>query len=273
MTQEELSLLELRAKEVRVKTVETIGHLGVGHIGGSLSVVDVLTLLYYKEMNINPENPKWEDRDRLVVSKGHSGPTLYSILAMKGFFDESWLKTLNQPGTNLPSHCDMNRTPGVDMTTGSLGQGISSAIGMAMGAKLDKKEITIYGIIGDGESQEGQVWEGALVANHYGLDNLIMFTDYNKMQIDGTTDEVSSLEPLDKKWESFGWHTQIVDGHSFINMSKAICEAKAAKGKPSMIILDTIKGKGASFCEGEVSSHNMPITAEQIQSTRDENKY
>jgi transketolase len=273
MTQEELNLLELRAKEVRVKTIETIGHLGIGHVGGSMSVVDILTLLYYREMNIDPKNPKMEDRDRLVVSKGHSGPTLYAILAMKGFFDESWLKTLNKPGTNLPSHCDMNKTPGVDMTTGSLGQGISAAIGMAMGAKLDKKDLTVYGIIGDGESQEGQIWEGALVGNHHELDNLIMFTDYNKMQIDGTTDEVSTLEPLDKKWESFGWHTQIVKGHCFIDMSEAIARAKATKGKPSMIILDTVKGKGATFCEGKVTSHNMPVTAENIETTKEENKY
>ena len=183
--------LEKIAREIRILTVKCIASLGSGHIGGSMSIVDVLTALYYKEMNVDPKNPLMEGRDRLVVSKGHAGPAVYATLAHKGYFPESELYTLNKYGTNLPSHCDMNKTPGVDMTTGSLGQGISCAIGLALGSKIKNDNATIYAIIGDGESQEGQVWEAAFFASHKKLDNLIVFLDYNKMQLDGTLEEVN----------------------------------------------------------------------------------
>ena len=182
-----------KAKEIRALTATCISNLGAGHIGGSLSIVDVLTVLYYKHMNIDPKNPKWDERDRLVVSKGHAGPAVYATLAHKGYIDKEELLTLNKLGTNLPSHCDMNKTPGVDMTTGSLGQGISCAVGMALASKMRKTPEHIYVIIGDGESQEGQVWEAAMYASQRKLDNLIVFLDYNKYQLDDSTDNINSL--------------------------------------------------------------------------------
>ena len=245
------------AKEIRGQTLFTIGNLGVGHIGGALSIVDLLALLYGKVMRIDPTNPLWEGRDLLVLSKGHAGPALYATLALKGFFPVEELRTLNQGGTNLPSHCDRTKTKGIDMTTGSLGQGLSASCGLAYAMRLDKKESFVYAIIGDGESQEGQNWEAAMFASHHHIDHLIAFTDYNKMQIDGTTDEVLGLGNIEEKWNSFGWFTQRVDGHDLSAMDMAIEKAKGQKGKPSMIILDTIKGKGAAFCEGKVANHNM----------------
>ncbi|HPZ15313.1 MAG TPA: transketolase [Sphaerochaeta sp.] len=250
------------AKEIRKHTIYTIGNLGVGHIGGALSIVELLALLYGETMRVDPKNPDWEDRDLLVLSKGHAGPALYATLALKGFFPMEELDTLNQGGTNLPSHCDRTKTPGIDMTTGSLGQGLSAACGLAYGRKLDGKKVFVYAIIGDGESQEGQNWEAAMFAAHYKLSNLIAFTDYNKMQIDGTTDEIMGLGDIEGKWRSFGWHTQRTDGHDIGALQKAITAAQAHTEGPSMIIMDTIKGKGAAFCEGDVSNHNMPVTRE-----------
>jgi transketolase len=265
METKELKFLENKADEIRCKTIDTIGYLGVGHIGGALSVVDVLTLLYYKHMDVSPHDPKKKDRDKLVLSKGHAGPTLYSILADKGFFPEEWLHTLNKCGTNLPSHCDMNRTPGIDMTTGSLGQGISAAVGLALANRLDGIDKKVYLIIGDGESQEGQVWEGAMSAAQFGLNNLIAFTDFNKMQIDGYICDIMNLEDLGAKWESFGWAVQRVDGHDLRMMDKAIAVAQKEQSRPSMIILDTVKGKGAFFAEGKFESHNMNFTYEMAR--------
>jgi transketolase len=265
METKELKFLENKADEIRRKTIDTIGYLGVGHIGGALSVVDVLTLLYYKHMDVSPHDPKKKDRDKLVLSKGHAGPTLYSILADKGFFPEEWLHTLNKCGTNLPSHCDMNRTPGIDMTTGSLGQGISAAVGLALANRLDGIDKKVYLIIGDGESQEGQVWEGAMSAAQFGLNNLIAFTDFNKMQIDGYICDIMNLEDLGAKWESFGWAVQRVDGHDLQMMDKAIAEAQKEQSRPSMIILDTVKGKGAFFAQGKLESHNMNFTYEMAR--------
>ncbi len=265
METKELNFLENKADEIRRKTIDTIGYLGVGHIGGALSVVDVLTLLYYKHMDVSPHDPKKKNRDKLVLSKGHAGPTLYSILADKGFFPEEWLHTLNKCGTNLPSHCDMNRTPGIDMTTGSLGQGISAAVGLALANRLDGIDKKVYLIIGDGESQEGQVWEGAMSAAQLGLNNLIAFTDFNKMQIDGYICDIMNLEDLGAKWESFGWAVQRVDGHDLQMMDKAIAEAQKEQSRPSMIILDTVKGKGAFFAEGKLESHNMNFTYEMAR--------
>lgn len=257
LTLQELQQLSDFAKEIRKKTLYAIGNLGVGHIGGSLSIADLLALLYGKVMRIDPANPQWEQRDLLVLSKGHAGPALYATLALKGYFPLSELDTLNVGGTNLPSHCDRTKTPGIDMTTGSLGQGLSAACGLAYARRVDGNTCHIYAIIGDGESQEGQNWEAAMFASHYKLEHLITFTDNNKMQIDGLTEQIMGLGDLEAKWNSFGWFTQRVDGHDLKAMDEAIERAKAQSGKPSMIILDTIKGKGASFCEGKVTNHNM----------------
>ncbi len=257
LTSEELQNLSEFAKEIRRKTLYTIGNLGVGHIGGALSIADLLALLYGKVMRIDPANPHWEDRDLLVLSKGHAGPALYATLALKGFFPLEELSTLNQGGTNLPSHCDRTKTAGIDMTTGSLGQGLSAACGLAYAARVDGNSRYVYAVIGDGESQEGQNWEAALFASHYKLANLIAFTDYNKMQIDGLTEDIMSLGDIELKWTSFGWYTQRVDGHDLQAIEAAVEHAKSLSDKPSMIILDTIKGKGASFCENKVTNHNM----------------
>lgn len=263
MTIAEVEALETLAKEIRILTIDEIAHLGIGHIGGAMSVVEILTLLYHRHMRVDPKNPAMPGRDRLVLSKGHAGPTLYATLAKKGFFPLEWLHTLNKGGTNLPSHCDRTKTPGIDMSTGSLGQGISAAVGIALGMRMNGLDARTYCVIGDGESDEGLVWEAAMCAAHYKLDNLTAFTDCNKLQIDGTTDEVMGLVDLRSKWESFGWHALRVSGHDFQAMEEAVTEAKALKGKPSMIILDTVKGKGCDFCEGLVTNHNMPITREQ----------
>lgn len=259
-------MLREKAKEIRKLTIKSIGQLTVGHIGGSVDLAELLAVLYYHEMNIDPANPKLPTRDRFVLSKGHGGPAVYSVLAMKGYISPAELDTLNQPGTNLPSHCDMNRTVGIDMTTGSLGQGLSCAVGMAISAKMDCLPSYIYTCIGDGESQEGQIWEAAMLASSRQLGNLIAFTDYNNMQIDGYIEEVNGLYPLDKKWESFGWHVQSVDGHNVEQIIYAIENAKKFKNNPSMILLNTIKGKGCDFCENMLSSHSVKnITKEMWQ--------
>jgi transketolase len=258
----EIQQLEKKAKDIRKLTIDAIGYLGVGHIGGALSVVEVLTLLYYKQMDVSPDYPKKKYRDKLVLSKGHAGPTLYSILADKGFFPMEWLHTLNKGGTNLPSHCDMNRTPGIDMSTGSLGQGISAAIGIALANRLDSINNKVYLIIGDGESNEGQIWEGAMAAVHYKLNNLIAFTDYNKMQIDGYVHDIMNMEDLTAKWSAFGWFVQRVNGHDFDEMDIAVNRAKEESSRPSMIILDTVKGKGAFFAENNLANHNMKFDYE-----------
>lgn len=257
--------LEALAKEIRILTIDEIAFLGVGHIGGAMSVVEILTLLYHKHLRADPKDPQKQDRDRLVLSKGHAGPTLYATLAKKGFFPVEWLHTLNKGGTNLPSHCDRTKTPGIDMSTGSLGQGISAAAGIALGQKMDKAGARTFAVIGDGESDEGLVWEAAMFAAHLKLDNLIAFTDFNKLQIDGTTSEIMGLDDLRAKWEAFGWNALRVDGHDFQAMDDAIAKAKATVGKPTMIVLDTIKGKGCSFCEGQAASHNMPVTMDQAK--------
>ena len=258
--------LEQIAREIRILTVKCIASLGSGHIGGSMSIVDVLTALYYKEMNVDPKNPLMEGRDRLVVSKGHAGPAVYATLAHKGYFPESELYTLNKYGTNLPSHCDMNKTPGVDMTTGSLGQGISCALGLALGSKIKNDNATIYAIIGDGESQEGQVWEAAFFASHKKLDNLIVFLDYNKMQLDGTLEEVNDSGNMYDKFKSFGFDTYSIDGHNIDEIIATIEKAKTVKGMPHMIVLNTIKGKGVSFAEAaKANSHSMPVSKEALE--------
>ncbi len=258
------AMLREKAREIRELTIREIGQLSVGHIGGAVDLAELLAVLYYHEMNIDPDNPAMRERDRFILSKGHGGPALYSVLAMKGYIDMAELDTLNRPGTNLPSHCDMNRTRGVDMTTGSLGQGFSCAVGMAIAARMDGLPSYIYTCIGDGESQEGQIWEAAMLAASRRLDNLIAFTDYNKMQIDGYVEQINGLHPLDKKWEAFGWHVQSVNGHDVEQIVYATENAKKIKNLPSMILLNTIKGKGCSFCENMLSSHSVKNITEEM---------
>ena len=258
--------LKLIARDIRCDVIQAIGHLGVGHIGGCLSVVELLTVLYFEAMRIDPKNPKLEGRDRFICSKGHAGPAVYAALANRGFFDKSMLLTLNQGGTNLPSHCDMNRTPGVDMTTGSLGQGFSCAVGAALGSKLAKDGATVYTLIGDGESQEGQIWEAAMFAAAKGLANLIGFTDYNKLQIDGTVAEVNDVAPLNEKWAAFGWNViDVANGNDLCEVSDAVRRAKANRGsgKPTMVILHTKKGCGMKWAEDlGPANHNVKVPAE-----------
>ena len=262
-------ILELENKciEIRKNILKEIGTLGVGHIGGSLSIVETLVVLYYKYMNIDPKSPQKVGRDRLIVSKGHSGPAVYAVLADLEYFPKNWLLTLNKPGTNLPSHCDMNRTPGIDMTTGSLGQGFSCAVGIAKASKIKKDGATIYTIIGDGETQEGQIWEAAMFASHNDLNNLIAFTDCNKLQLDGKIEDVCSIEPLDKKWEAFGWNVITVqNGNNCEEVDAAIQKAKLFASKPTMIILNTVKGCGISFAEkAGASNHSMTVSEEMFK--------
>lgn len=248
-----------KARQIRKMTIDSIGYLGVGHIGGAMSVVEVLTVLNYKYINRDANDPTHPDRDRLVLSKGHAGPTLYSILADQEFFPAEWLHTLNVGGTHLPSHCDRNLTPGIDMTTGSLGQGLSAAVGIALGNRLDKIDRYVYCIIGDGESNEGQNWEAAMAAARFKLNKLIAFTDYNKLQLDGFMDEIMPIEDLNAKWASFGWNVLRADGHDVGLIDEAIRTAQMETERPTMIILDTIKGKGVDFAENRSDNHNMKI--------------
>lgn len=259
--------LEEKAKEIRKLTVKMICGAGQGHIGGSLSIVDAITVLYFDEMNVDPKNPKMEGRDRLVLSKGHAGPGLYATLALKGFFPIDWLDTLNKPRTDLPSHCDMNKTPGIDMTAGSLGQGISCAVGIALAAKIKGGKEYIYAIIGDGESQEGSVWEASMAAAHYRLDNLIVFLDNNKYQIDGKVEDVMGLIDPVEKWKAFGFNTYRADGHKVEDISNAIKKAKQeVNKKPSIIVLNTVKGKGVSFIEAKgADNHSMSISVDEME--------
>lgn len=247
------------AGEFRYVITDMICRSGSGHLGGSLSLVEVIISLYWRIMRVDPANPRWEDRDRLVLSKGHAGPVLYVALAYRGFFPKEELCTLNADGTCLPSHVDRLRTPGVDMTAGSLGQGLSAACGMALAARMDGRRHRVFCILGDGESDEGQVWEAAMFAGHNRLDNLIAICDYNKLQIDGFTDDVLTLEPLRAKWEAFNWHVLETDGHDWDDLYDTIVQAKALTGKPTMILAHTIKAKGNAVCENRPESHNIKV--------------
>ena len=257
LCQKEINQLEKFAIEIRLETLKEIKNLGFGHIGGAMSIVETLAVLYGKVMKINPKEPKWEDRDWLVVSKGHAGPAVYAALALKGYFPLKELLTLNKPKTNLPSHCDRNKTIGIDMTTGSLGQGMSTAIGIALGNRLDRRDNYTYLILGDGECDEGQIWEGALFAHHRKLDNLISFVDANKKQLDGYIKDINDLGNISEKFASFGWYAQDVDGSDIAKIYEAIEKAKEIKKQPSVIILDTIKGQGLKFVEETMANHHM----------------
>ena len=237
MNERKLRQLTELSKEARQLLTKMIGQIGVGHVGGSLSLIEALVYLYYEEMRVRPEEPGWPDRDRIVLSKGHAGPALYTLLAMKGYFDKEILLTLNQPGTRLPSHCDMKLTTGIDMTAGSLGQGLSAAVGMALAARMERKDYRVYCIVGDGEQQEGQIWEAAMYAGS---------------------------QELDKRWKAFDWKTLCIDGHNFSDLEAALTHARTIKKRPTAIIMATVKGKGLSVAEGKLSSHNMPLSPEDV---------
>ena len=255
MDNKELKLLKQKATLIRKDIVEEVFSASSGHPGGALSIADILSYLYFHEMRIDPKNPQWEDRDRFVLSKGHTCPALYATLAERGFFDTSLLKTFRQADSILQGHPDMKHIPGVDMSAGSLGLGISTACGMALSAKVQKKDYRVYCIVGDGESEEGQVWEAAMFAAHYNLDNLTLFLDYNGLQIDGPIEEIVDPAPFDKKFEAFKWNVITIDGHDIEQIDKAVQEAKNFKGKPTVIIAKTVKGKGVSFMENKVGWH------------------
>lgn len=257
--------LEKIANEVRKGIVTAVHSAKSGHPGGSLSAADIITFLYFEEMNVDPKNPKMADRDRFVLSKGHVAPALYSVLAQKGFIPVEDLNTLRHTGSYLQGHPDMKHTPGVDMSSGSLGQGFSTAVGMAMAAKLDKKDYRVYALAGDGEIQEGQIWEAAMWAGFKKLDNLVLFVDNNGLQIDGNVADVCSPYPIDKKFEAFNFHVININGNDFDEIRAALKEARQTKGMPTAIIAKTIKGKGVSFMENEASWHGTAPNDEQYE--------
>ena len=265
MESSEIRQLQILAAKSRMGAILGTYHAKSGHPGGSLSAADIFTYLYFKEMNVDPKNPDWKDRDRFILSKGHCCPSLYATLALKGYFDWSELTSLRHVGSMLQGHPDMKGTPGIDMSTGSLGQGISAACGMALAAKIDNKAYRTYTVLGDGEVEEGQVWEAAMFASHNKLDNLVVIVDQNGLQIDGTVEEVAGIEPLDKKFESFGFEVIKIDGHDFKQIESAFKKAKTIKGKPTAILAKTIKGKGVSFMENQVSWHGTAPNKEQYE--------
>ena len=265
MDNKELLEMQKIACKVRIWTIEGVFHAKSGHPGGSLSAADMITYLYFKEMNVNPANPKDPDRDRFVLSKGHCCPALYAALALKGYFSTDEIKVLRHIGAMLQGHPDMKGTPGIDMSSGSLGQGVSAACGMALAAKLDNKNYRVYTMLGDGECEEGQVWEAAMFASHMKLDNLCMIVDFNGLQIDGHVNDVAGLEPLDKKFEGFGFEVLKIDGNNFDEIEHALNKAKTVKGKPTVILANTVKGKGVSYMENQVGWHGKAPNADEYK--------
>lgn len=268
----EIAELQQKARKVREDIIEEVYQAKSGHPGGSLSVADILTVLYFREMNINPQNPNWEDRDRLVLSKGHCSPALYSCLANRGFFPVEDLKTFRNINSYLQGHPDKNKVPGVDMTTGSLGQGLSCANGMAIAGKMNHKDYRVYCILGDGEIEEGQIWEAAMAANQYQLNNLCVVVDNNNLQIDGTLEEVMSSYPIDEKFKSFGFEVIHIDGHDIEEIIKAFEVARNVKDKPTCIIAKTMKGKGITFMENQAGWHGKAPNDEQYEQAMKELK-
>ena len=263
LTPNEKKQLQITACKVRMGVIDATHGAKAGHPGGSLSAADMFTYLYFKEMNIDPKNPKWENRDRFVLSKGHTAPGLYSALANRGFFPVEDLVTLRHIDSYLQGHPNMNTVPGVDMSTGSLGQGISCAAGMALGLKHQGKSARVYTLLGDGEIQEGQVWEACMLAAHYKLDNFVAIVDNNGLQIDGAVDKVMSPYPIDEKLKAFGFHVEVIDGHDFNQIEAALNTAKTVKGQPTAIVMKTTKGKGVSFMEGQASWHGKAPNDEE----------
>ena len=270
MDKKRVTELSIIANNVRKHALTAVYSAASGHPGGSLSVADVLTLLYFEVMNVDPKNPKMEDRDRFVLSKGHTAPALYGVLAEKGFIPKEDIKTFRNVNSYLQGHPDMNKVPGVDMSTGSLGQGVSAAGGMALAAKLDNKDYRVYSVLGDGELEEGQVWEAAMFASHRKLDNFVAIVDNNGLQIDGAVDDVCSPYPIDEKFKAFGFHVIEVDGHDFDALKAAFDEAKQTKGQPTAIIAKTVKGKGVSFMENQCSWHGTAPNDEQYAQAMEE---
>lgn len=258
----DLRQLEILATQIRIGSLEAIKARGFGHVGGSLSVADTLAVLYGGVMRYDPNNPRWPERDKMVCSKGHAGPAVYAVLALKGFFPYEQIKTLNQPGTNFPSHCDRKKTPGVDMTTGSLGQGTSLAAGMALGDKLKGRDSRMYLIVGDGELNEGQPWESFMFMASRKMDHLTVFIDWNKKQLDGFVDEINHPQDFKRKFEAFGFHTQQVNGNSVKEVYEAVKATETVKGRPHAIVLDTIKGAGVKEVEDTFSNHSMTVGPE-----------
>jgi transketolase len=253
-----------RAKTIRRHIIKMVGEAGSGHPGGSLSAADIVAALYFHEMRVDPDNPKWPDRDRFVLSKGHAAPVLYAALAEKGFFPVDELMSLRKIDSRLQGHPSMKHLPGVEMSTGSLGQGLSAANGMALASKLDGRDYRVFVLLGDGEVEEGQIWEAAMAAAHYKLDNVIAFLDHNGLQIDGPITEVMSPEPLADKWRAFGWAVQEIDGHDPGQILGALAKAKAVKGQPSMIIAKTVKGKGVCYMENVADWHGTAPNTDQV---------
>lgn len=270
MTPDKKRFLEKTAQQIRITGLKMVEKAHSGHIGGAFSMSELMSVLYFDKMNIRPEEPDWADRDRFVLSKGHCTVALYPTLALRGFFDVSLLDIFRKVDGHLSGHAEMRHVPGVDMSTGSLGQGFSVAVGMAQGAKTAGKDLTVYAILGDGEIQEGQIWEASMYAGARGLDNLIAIVDSNKVQLDGTVKEVLDTGDLQAKWESFGFFVQSIDGHSVEAISDAIDRAKAEKGRPAMILANTVKGKGISFMEGKSEWHGKTPNAEQFRAAFDE---
>lgn len=264
--------LQIFATKARMGVLEGVYNAKAGHPGGSLSICDVLSYLYNVEMHVDPKNPKDPGRDRLVLSKGHAAPALYATLALKGYFPVEDLKTLRKADSYLQGHPNMDKVPGIDMSTGSLGQGISVAVGMALGGKIDKADYRVYAILGDGEIEEGQVWEAAMLAGNKGLDNLVAIVDNNNLQIDGTMEEVNSPYPIPEKFRAFNWNTVEIDGHDFDQIEDAFAKAKQFTGKPTAIIMKTIKGKGVSFMENAVGWHGSAPNTEQYEQAMEELK-
>ncbi|MDR7498081.1 MAG: transketolase [Armatimonadota bacterium] len=256
--------LEARAREFRKTILRMITQAGSGHPGGSLSAIDILTALYFHHLRVDPARPQWPDRDRFVLSKGHGCPAWYVVLAARGYFDPSHLWTLRRIGSPLQGHPDMTRTPGVDMSTGSLGMGFSAAIGMALAGKRDGRPYRVYAMLGDGECQEGAVWEAAMFAAHQGLDNLTAIVDRNGLQQTGRTEERVRLDPLAEKWRAFGWEAQEIDGHDMAAIVGALGRARAGTGRPEVIVAHTVKGKGVSFVEGVVGFHGKALTEDEL---------
>ncbi len=265
MNAEKIKALSLHAANVRKMALEAVYSAGAGHPGGSLSAADILTYLYMEEMNVNPDEPKAADRDRFVLSKGHCSPALYGVLAERGFIPKDDIKTFRHADSYLQGHPDMKGVPGVDMSTGSLGQGISAACGMAKAAKLNGKDYRVYTMLGDGECEEGQVWEAAMFAAHYKLNNLIAFLDFNGLQIDGDITKVMNPTPFDKKFEAFGWNVIRINAHDFNLIEAAVKEAKSVEDKPTLILADSIKGKGVSFMENKAEWHGAAPNKEQYE--------
>lgn len=265
MESERKKELALQAAKIRRKALEAVEAAHSGHIGGSFSVVDILTVLYFDKMEIDAKDPKKRNRDRFVLSKGHCTPALYATLALRGYFPTEDLMTFRNIDSYLSGHAEMTKVPGVDMSAGSLGQGLSAAIGMALAARVDHQDYRIYAVLGDGEAQEGQIWEAAMAAGNYGLDNLTVFVDNNNLQIDGTIEEVMSLYPLREKFQAFKWNVIEIDGHDHEQIAEAISQSHAKKEKPTVIIAKTIKGKGVSFMENQVKWHGSTPTEEEFK--------